>query len=164
MNTTKEVIKWSFVGRFAMVQRNIAENAMRFLGCTKAQAERLANAFASDYGNWVKVAKDNGLKLKYGAPNKDEHFTITQIDEIETLIKAPSPALSIVRSLYVADKAFTLKSGYLRDECQLTLVARLNNWLFQAEDKEVQEKETIPLETVLDIVYKAQVASGQVKD
>lgn len=121
-----------------MAQEAMASNAMSFLQCNKEQAERLANAFAADYGNWLKVAKDKGLKLKYGAVDKNQHFTVTQIDEMEVEIKNPSPAMTIARTLYILDRAFTLKSGILRNESQVTLIARLNDWLFQVQDKETE--------------------------
>ena len=61
---------------------------------------------ASDYGNALKNAKDKGVKLKYGAVDKDQHFTVTQIDELEVMLLNPSPALTIARTLYIIDKAF----------------------------------------------------------
>ena len=136
MNTKEEAIKWSFQGRYALAQEGIAINAMSFLGCSKEQAERLANAFAADYGNWQKEAKDKGLKLKYGSVDKNQHFTIVQIDEMETNIRNPSPALVICRTLYVIDKAFMLKNGIIRNACTIQLVSRLHDWLFQVEEVE----------------------------
>lgn len=131
MTTIEAKIVWSFQGRYATAMQGIAENAMRFLGCNKHQAERLANAFASDYGNWFKFAKDKGLKLKFSAVDADKHFTISQIDELSTVITNPSAALTIGRTLAVIDKVLTLKNGIIRDDCNIKLASHLNDWLFQ---------------------------------
>lgn len=131
MTTIEAKSVWSFQGRYASAMQGIAENAMRFLNCSTHQAERLANAFAADYGSWLKAAKDKGLKLKFSAVDADKHFTVTQIDELSTVITNPSAALTIGRTLAVVDKVLTLKNGILRDDCLIQLAPHLHDWLFQ---------------------------------
>jgi hypothetical protein len=136
--------KWTFQGRYAIDQENLANRAMMFLGCNAEQAVRLANAFASDYGNYAKTLKDaKAGRVSAGQSNKDGWFKITEKQVEEAIIKNPSPALSIFQSLHLVDKVFSLKNGIVPAQCSVTLIARLNDWLFQVP--EVKEEELQPV-------------------
>ena len=136
-------ITWTFSGRYAVAQENIASRAVMFFGCTPVQAERLAQAFAADYGNWKKSTKEDGVTLRFGAIKSDGSFKIQEIEAMESTGLA-SPALSITRIIYYADRLFTLKNGIIPADCSIALIKQLSDWLFQVKETE-PVKDTEPV-------------------
>lgn len=138
MNTQK--IEYGFTGRYAHSAENLANKAIEILGCSVDQAKRLGNSFMADYGKLKKVTKDDGVTLKFGKLDKDGNISIT---EIETMASSgiATPAISIARAVYQLDKVISLKNGMLWGESNVTLVKRLNDWLFEVKEAiEIEEE------------------------
>ena len=127
--------KWKFTSKYRDTMASLADDAVVLLGCTDEQAIRLANGFASDYGNrTLRESLDkNGKsksKVKGSTVDKTGDIKIVEIEQMESTGQA-TPCIRIWNAMYHFNRI--KKHGYKYSDTHLALVSELHDWLFPVE-------------------------------